>query len=219
MPLADKIFYVVSGLFLVVFGTGLWMVFIEHEVLSGSILSIIGVIGVASSLIEPKVVTHGGAPSARYVAVVLIAAFVAAFLSVYDIVDRHTSTPPVISQTLTSWGRDRAGCVGQVQGSALGRWRGDYDVYLACGVVDPTVDKFNESNISISQPFKIESTPISIAVPYSPDMRNQMQQGMPPLWFEIVLLPKHVNVGDVRKLSDIKSLGGITIGPQGVEEP
>ena len=52
MPLADKVFYVVSGAFFVVFGTGLWLIFGGHDLSVGIPLTGLGVIGMGVSLLE-----------------------------------------------------------------------------------------------------------------------------------------------------------------------
>lgn len=52
MSFWDKVFYIVSGTFLAVFGTSLWLVFVDWNLRVGIPLAAVGVLGMAASLVE-----------------------------------------------------------------------------------------------------------------------------------------------------------------------
>ncbi len=99
---------------------------------------------------------------------------------------------------------------------------------LVCGVANPAKDKYEDRSISISQPFTIVEGRIEIDLPYTAEMIKASEEyvadhaksshpsrgGAPNLpllgsfWNEWVLIPKSVNVMDIKKLSDVDAYKG-----------
>lgn len=91
MPLADKVFYVVSGAFFVVFGTGLWLIFGGHDLSVGIPLTGLGVIGMGVSLLEkPRDTTPETRRQRTYMLLNAILAICIVVVVGYDIYDRRS---------------------------------------------------------------------------------------------------------------------------------
>lgn len=109
MPLADKVFFVVSGAFFVVFGTGLWLIFVEHNLSMGIPLTGLGVIGMGASLLEkPKEAAPDIGRQRNYAILNAVLAICILITVGYDMYDRHsnTSSHPLTAdtlRTLTRW--------------------------------------------------------------------------------------------------------------------
>jgi hypothetical protein len=117
-------------------------------------------------------------------------------------------------------------CQQIAHGSQLMKYADKYKVGFVCGIIDPTVDKFDDNRIAVSQAFSIHPGDIRMAVHYSPLMigavggvlltkiPGSVQNGaLPPVktWSEEVLFPKNAKPSDIHQLSDIPKQGGIIL--------
>lgn len=111
--------------------------------------------------------------------------------------------------------------VGKVAGPKLTvqnyKTASDYYLYVACGIDDPTVDKLQETRIAISNPFSIQGTQ-EIDISWSDGMRARFHANSTRVFHMTFLLPKEVNVAEIKKLQDIESHHGklIAIGKRDV---
>jgi hypothetical protein len=116
-------------------------------------------------------------------------------------------------------------------GAALMPWSSKYNIAVTCGLEDPTIDRFENTNITVSRPFFIRPGDIVISAPYSPAMVSvenhvieEVRKSIPPTtpkgtlfsvsaqqWYEPVLLAKNTDVADIHKLSDVPKFGGAII--------
>jgi hypothetical protein len=226
MPLADKVFYLISGAFLVVFGTGLWLVFVEHDLSTGVPLSGLGVIGMGTSLWEkPRTPTPDTARQGRYTALNAVLAVCILAAVGYDIYDRRTH-PAMTPSIVKGWGHE-GGCYQVLDGPQLVKWNDKYDIGIMCGIDDSSVDKFKDKRISISQLFTILPEDIPIYTPLSKTMADGITQiqrgirtqfGLPAnavipvsVWTATVLLPKHFDASQITCLDDVPRDGGILL--------
>jgi hypothetical protein len=148
---------------------------------------------------------------------------------------RHKDHPPV----MVGWGStDPRVCTGMVNGAALTPKFERYNLILVCGIDDGTVDKFEDTRISVSNPYNIRAELLNIVIAVSPQMGEGISKitGHPwppsnipipapspkkgnlsivalpiPEWYETAVIPKGTNLGDIRKLSDISRVGGFVL--------
>jgi hypothetical protein len=120
-----------------------------------------------------------------------------------------------------------------IDGSTLADFADAYNVVIVCGLVDPAVDRYEQTRIAASAPFTIASAPITIRVNHSPSMVEVMEAaveeataafrasnpevpiGTPLLiqiqsrvWTEVILLPKGVASTEIHRLSDVPRFQG-----------
>lgn len=119
--------------------------------------------------------------------------------------------PPIIR----SWGADPPTCVAVIDTAQLMKFRDKYNVAMACGFNDPTIDRFQDRGITISSTFIIRPGAIHIAAQYSKEMeatlgkrREQARKAGSATvslstWYEIILLPKGADVSSIYRLSDV----------------
>src|SRR5260370_18605439 len=131
---------------------------------------------------------------------------------------------PVRPQTvLTSWGSDpRQGCSAAVDGLALQEFEDHFDVIVICGVEVASIDEFSDTAITISSAYTIRPANIPIETPTSeamkqfvltklnsvPRMPGAQVNAQIPIWYYAALVPKKVELSNVRRLSDIPRVGG-----------
>src|SRR5262249_46956172 len=115
-------------------------------------------------------------------------------------------------------------CGADLDGKQLQRFADRYDVFLACGLMDPTIDKMRDPRITLSRPFTIQPGTITVAVPHSPVMSEAIQNrqndafgAAPPpppgmmtftltqigVWVHTVLLPKGTDPNEIHQLADV----------------
>jgi len=102
MARADKLFYVVSGAFGIVFGTGLWAIIIDRNLWVGVPVSVFGVAGMAGSLYETGTLKAARLPFG-YAVFVTLMSLAAMFVSGYDLYDRHYHGNPLACPGCTAW--------------------------------------------------------------------------------------------------------------------
>ncbi len=159
----------------------------------------------------------------------ILAAIVASAAVTWHIAGRIVQAPAGISPVLTGpvlqgWGSPIPFCFAVINGPTLMSFRDKYDVAIACGVPDPTLDKFEDKRITISPLFTIRPGPIEIKVTYSKEMAEAVRQQLkgvripqgtglglgitPATWYEVVLLPKGTDTSNIHRLSDVQRYGG-----------
>lgn len=153
------------------------------------------------------------------VASVGILAFIAgALITVHAI----GSTPTVLNQ----WGGDPVAktCNAIVDTSRLVGYKDRDRIILLCGVSDPTQDPIEDQRIAVSQPFTITGQATIIVAPYGA-MESAVDQAaatakatgqVPPpnqnlgfnLWHSVALVPRDLNVSEIKRVSDVAKRGG-----------
>jgi hypothetical protein len=141
------------------------------------------------------------------------------------------SKPSVHGQIAPSSTMSITGLSSRIRGSSLREFQGQYDVAFMIGVNDSSINKFEETRIAISPPFKIVKSDFDVTVPYSASMMEPLEKqnaavreslkkaGVPTgtpflvhheisVWQEVLLLPKGLSVAELRKLSDVERHGG-----------
>lgn len=130
-----------------------------------------------------------------------------------------------VNRTQTTIGMGPDSCDAEIDTTFFLKYREDYKIALVCGVANEAKDKYEDRSISISQPFTIVEGRIKIHVPYTPEMIRTSREyvadygksshpekpNLPLLgsfWNEWILIPKSVNVIDIKKLSDIDTYKG-----------
>ena len=109
------------------------------------------------------------------------------------------------------------GCAMHFNTVPLARFANDFVLVLLCGVGDATMDRHEDTEITISSPFGIFDRDLQIAVDYSPQMLQHIERlrgdtSTPiGIWHQPVLLPIGIDGQQVRKLSDVNRFGGIMI--------
>ena len=136
------------------------------------------------------------------------------------------STPMV----LTAWGGDAnsKNCSAVIDTSRLVGRKDKDRLILLCGVADPRRDPIEDDRIAVSQPFTITGQATGIVAPYgamsdaleemSKLAGNQAPQLPNPgfmLWHTVAVIPKDVNVAEIKRVSDVAKRGGkIVTEPQ-----
>lgn len=138
-----------------------------------------------------------------------------------------TVAPTYQGRILTKWGTgpDRT-CEASLNGQLLMKHKDDYGVVVACGFKNSTIDRLEDTEISVSSVFTIWPGAIEISIPLSQQMSkafndrvdhankqakdsgNKTAQLNASIWFEVILLPRTVNTLDIHKLADVARLGG-----------
>jgi hypothetical protein len=131
-------------------------------------------------------------------------------LSSYGFFTTYKQNPTV---KILEWGTGEKRCHVVVDTSAITSMADDYNIVLACGIVDPTIDVMEDTKILFSGPFGIYGVPQSIATTVStPDFDKNMEalgsHSPVQIWQKVFLLPKDKSVSDVHKLSDVARLKG-----------
>jgi len=151
---------------------------------------------------------------------VLVVAWAAVVFDIYY----HRSEPAVLSGgVLLSWaGGAPNQCFAIVDGSQLARWKDQFRVIVACGLLDPRKDRFRNDRITISAPFTIAADQIIISTPFSQLMIREIKDTFPQQiahmkanqllglasWIEAAVIPNDCDITTVRTLSNIKLCGG-----------
>lgn len=127
---------------------------------------------------------------------------------------RAIGTPPMM---LTGWGGDpnARNCSATIDTSRLiGRKEKDR-LILLCGVYDPTQDPMEDDRIAVSRPFTISGQPTTIVAAYGA-MQAAVDDLIPRnqgfvLWHSVAVVPKDLNVSEIKRVSDVAKRGGKVI--------
>ena len=139
----------------------------------------------------------------------------------------QTVQQPPKPRIIMSWGSlDGSICPIQLNTAPLTDFKDQYDIAIVCGITDPGADKFEDERITVSSPYTITLGNLEISTPISKSMSDarakitqETLKNLPvkhgttvtvqiPEWYEVVVLPKGVNISDIRKLSDVSRYGG-----------
>jgi len=101
-----------------------------------------------------------------------------------------------------------------VDTSKLIGFKGKFHVFLACQIIDPTIDTLEDTRIVLSSPFNIDGGGVQIVVPYPQEssIRTVAKLGTATK-LTVVLLPKDQDVSKIKRLSDVPKEGGILVIP------
>jgi hypothetical protein len=152
-----------------------------------------------------------------------------------DLTRSVTTNAPTRASALVSWGGDAPRrCQAQLDRSALMEYARTYEVAVACGARLANLDRFTDPGITLSEKYTLaDGSTITISVPASPTMASALlnfvrsEQAKLPLerrpqmrvnlsmWYEVLLIPKTVSIGDIRTLADLARLGGMVAPNQG----
>jgi hypothetical protein len=240
MEQAEKIFWIklslVGAIFITIFGTGLGCLFFEDRYISGSALTVWGLVGAIYLVFHLRDTCLKRTHFALGIGTLLI---VIACLG-YDIFypSRHRDTTALQSgqrNALISWGwgAGRA-CSGIVDGNRIIDQSDQYRVALICGFADSTLDHYDDKRITVTNAFRITPSEIELSAHYSRIMGNglddlldhavkNMRQEKPKTssitvpfvwWYAAVLLPINLQPTDIHCLADVARLGGKVVGEQ-----
>jgi hypothetical protein len=139
------------------------------------------------------------------VAVAILAFMTGSLVAVYA-----TGSLPTV---FTGWGGDATSktCNANFDTSRLVAMKDKYHVILICGMADPTTDPQEDTRISISKPFTITGQPLGIVTPFG--ALTSATDTIPPsqfvgLWHSAALIPKDIEVSELKRVSDIEKRGG-----------
>jgi hypothetical protein len=109
------------------------------------------------------------------------------------------------------WGIANRHCNVIVDTSEIADRSDKYDVILACGVVDSTVDQLEDKRIILSSPFNIAAAPQAISAPSTDEFTNfvaSLNIGQISFWQKVFIVPKDLDLSKIHRLSDVPRLGG-----------
>jgi hypothetical protein len=126
-------------------------------------------------------------------------------------------------QTIGAYGSDYSQqCSANLLTSRLQSFFENYKIALACGFVDPSTDKLEDERITVSNPFTIAGTGLSVVAPFSSKMQaeaNKLKEAAKTnpatasLWYEAILIPNDVSTTNITKLSDVIKHHGKILNP------
>lgn len=129
-------------------------------------------------------------------------------------------------------------CMATINLAVLIEFQDKYDALVVCGLVDQTVDRMTDKRTSLSPPFVIRREVAAATWQLSPEMaegqnklaapvREQLRKMKIPeslgltavtnKWYEVILLPKGTNQGEIRSLLDATYHGGKLLAQEGYE--
>jgi hypothetical protein len=139
----------------------------------------------------------------------LIAFMCGALIAVYA-----TGSLPMV---LNGWGADSGSrvCSVTIDTSRLVGLKDKYRVIGICGMIDASTDPQDDDRIAVSKPFNITGQPLAINVPYG-DLLLTATNATPSnftvgLWHTVALIPKDVNVSEIKHVSDVEKRNGRVI--------
>jgi len=140
------------------------------------------------------------------------------------------SSAASVPSVIVAWGPGATpkgpACLTELDTSHLKRYEGKFEIVGICGVTDPTTDMYTDPMITISKPFTITGGNIQIVAPMSQEMVQKLlptapatlsQNPLPSsksqlpntnLWYRAALIPRNLDMTNVKSLTDIKNAGG-----------
>jgi hypothetical protein len=116
---------------------------------------------------------------------------------------------------IAAWGSQPDGCYTVVDDSGLKSFSGKYVLAMACGISSPMIDHMEDTNIAVSNAFTIAGgqTPMEAKYPQKLlDTFKGMAEMKPPqpasIWREVFLVPKNFDLTRIRRMSDVRQIGG-----------
>lgn len=167
------------------------------------VLAVVGIVWALSAHKSPKDETkvHWG----MVTAVGILAFMFGVLVTVHSL----GSTPNV----LAGWGGDTVSknCNANIDESRLLGLKDKYRLILICGVSDPQQDPLEDERIAISRPFTIIGQSAGIVAPFG-GMETALKTMQPNqnfgMWHTVAVIPKDLNVSEIKRVSDIPKRGG-----------
>jgi hypothetical protein len=124
----------------------------------------------------------------------------------FYIVYRLVPVPKIVQ-----WGVSAKHCNVIVDTTPVVGSSGDYDIAMACGIIDPTIDQTEDTRIILSGPFIIHGGLQAISAASNPDFDKYVESfgnNQVSFWQRMFLIPKDRNTTEIHKLSDIDRIKG-----------
>jgi hypothetical protein len=184
------------------------------------VLVIVGIVWALGANKTPKDTTsvHWG---------MVTAVGILAFMTGTLITIRAVGSTPMV---LTGWGGDSnaKNCSAIIDTSRLVGLKDKDRIILLCGTVDALRDPIEDDRIAVSQPFTITGQSAGIVAPFGAmeaavreltKLASSQIPAMPNpgfmLWHAVAVIPKDVNVAEIKRVSDVAKRGGkIVTEPQ-----
>src|SRR5229473_4767773 len=229
----DRLFYAEIAGGPAAAGVGPFMMWDWNHPIIGASLIVFGIGAFVHALLPTDPNKRADLNRRRFL--VTLSAIMFAWIAVaYDLYLHHiadTSSPiPNWEEAVEQWGALSANdpnCNVILDGSRLMRLASTYDVALVCGVIDATMDKFNDKRIAVSGLFSIHPAAIPISALRTDEMTQAIQKQISdaaritpkttvievPIrtWYEIALLPTGTDVTDIHRMSDVARYKGIIL--------
>jgi hypothetical protein len=126
----------------------------------------------------------------------------------------HIGEPERV-MAITAWGGMQDGCYVVVDGSKLQHYSDKYNVFLSCGISNPTVDQNQDTLIAMSSQFTVGKDAIPVAAKYPQALLDHIKSlatSTPPqpynVWHIVFLFPKKGDVSRVKRMADVREFGG-----------
>lgn len=179
----------------------------------------------------------------RYLTGAVLWALVAWAAVGFDYWDRHFRSQQGVASSLATvadqavllgWGSPMPFCTASINGATLMELRDKYAVAFVCGLPQDGVDKFEDKKVTVSPLYTIRAEAIPIRITYGPEMKQYAEEDLKktlelkgmsevpqgttvtnPQWYEVVVLPKQIDVSDIHRLSDVIRYGGKILSQEG----
>lgn len=228
MPRADKIFFTLQAIFGAVFTVGLFALFETVHPYWAVLLIIGGLIGMVATLYERK---RGYLRGHLFTVGIAMMILTWLFLGL-DCLDRHyhSTDSAGVGRALIVWGTNAGSdCEGTIDGTQLSKWSAVYRVALVCGIQDLSIDRLQDTRITITRFFGIETYSMPVVAPYTEEMRNIVIEharlrlaNLKPAkgkaisfqdvsWYQLILLPTDADSSSIHCLADVTRSGGILL--------
>jgi hypothetical protein len=149
--------------------------------------------------------------TAGKLAMIVALAFISICLSTYGFYQTRVTETASAMPRIVGWGVGNKHCNVMVDTSLIASLADDYQIVLACGVADPTVDALEDTRIMLSGKFNISAGTQAISAPSNPDFDKYMDSlgnmtvGM---WQRVFLVPQGAELSNIHKLSDVPRIHG-----------
>ena len=163
--------------------------------------------GIVWAFFAPRTVTD----KTKVNAGLAVAAAVLAFMGGILITTQSRASVPNI---LTAWGSSFQDCGGQVDTTKLVGFKNKYHLVMVCGVSNPRVDPYEDTQIAITTPFTItgQLTTMDTGIGKMSEILDAVPVGTGvSVWHSIALLPMSVEASEIKRVSDFEKRGGIVV--------
>jgi hypothetical protein len=144
---------------------------------------------------------------------VIAISFVAFLFGITTTIQITGSVPAV---TL-AWGSAPGNCSSVIDGAKMIYFKKDYQVAMACGIFNPSIDKLQDVNITLSNTFEIVPNQIPIVAEYSSktnhylNLLDEAHQHHPfqiQVWHLALLVPDNIVLRHMGTLAEFRKAGG-----------
>lgn len=155
-------------------------------------------------------------PSASPNWLTVFAVAILAFLFGISAAIQIVAYPPSV---VIAWGGVPHACNAVIDGGKLGGFSKQYKLALACGILNPSIDKLRDQNITLSNIFDIIPQQIPIVAEYSSrtnryeNLLNQVNPtGKVQTWYNALLVPNNIVLEHMGTLQEFRANGGKVLG-------